>query len=137
MQMLPDWPAGTVAILVTIGDAPHAIPVSTVLRAGPDRILLALADGRGSLARLREDPRVAVAVVATGLALTARGRARVLEAPVSEGVTGVEVTVEELDDHRRPTFELEAGVRWRWTDPEAVRRDEAVRSGLARLADSH
>ena len=136
MHMLPDWPAGTVAILVTIGDTPHAIPVSAILRAGPDRMLLALADGRGSLARLREDPRVAVALVATGTAITARGRARVLEAPVSEGVTGVEVTVQALDDHLRPTFELEAGIRWRWTDAQAGQRDEAVRSGLARLADN-
>jgi hypothetical protein len=133
--MLPDWPAGAVAILVTIGDTPHAIPVSTALRAGPDRILLALADSRGSLARLREDPRVAVAVVAAGVAVTARGRARVLDAPVSAGVTGIEVTVEALDDHQRPTFELEAGVRWRWTDPESSARDQAVRAALARLAE--
>jgi hypothetical protein len=132
--MLPDWPAGTVAILVTIGDAPHAIPVSTALRAGPDRILLALADGRGSLARLQRDPRVAVALVAAGLAVTARGRARVLAAPVSAGVTGVEVTVDALDDHLRPTFELEAGVRWHWTDAASGDRDEAVRAAVARLA---
>ncbi|MEA2212073.1 MAG: hypothetical protein QOF83_2021 [Solirubrobacteraceae bacterium] len=132
--MLPDWPAGTVAILVTLGDAPHAIPVSTALRAGPDRILLALADGRGSLARLQRDPRVAVALVAAGLAVTARGRARVLDAPVSDGVTGVEVTVDALDDHLRSTFELEAGVRWHWTDADSKDRDEAVRAAVARLA---
>jgi flavin reductase (DIM6/NTAB) family NADH-FMN oxidoreductase RutF len=74
--MLPDRPAGTVAVLVTIGETPHAIPVSAVLRAGPDRLLLGLADGRGSLARLREDPRVAVALLAAGMALNVRARAR-------------------------------------------------------------
>lgn len=132
--MLPDWPAGTVAILVTVGETPHAIPVSAAFRAGPDRLLLGLADGRGSLARLREDPRVAVALLATGLAVTVRGRARVLEAPVSEGVRAVDVTVEGLDDHLRPTFAVEAGVSWRWIDEAARERDAAVRDGLARLA---
>jgi hypothetical protein len=132
--MLPDWPAGTVAILVTVGETPHAIPVSAALRAGPERLLLALADGRESLARLRSDPRVAVALLAAGIAVTARGRARVLDAPVSEGVSAVEVTVDELDDHLRPTFALEAGVRWHWTDDAARERDAAVRQGLGRLA---
>src|SRR5205823_5256786 len=56
--VLPDWPAGTVAVLATGGPAPHAIPVSTVLRAGPRTIVLALAAGRDSLARLRADPSV-------------------------------------------------------------------------------
>jgi hypothetical protein len=134
--MLPDWPAGTVAILVTIGETPHAIPVSAVLRAGPWRLLLGLADGRGSLARLRADPRVAVALLSAGVATTARGRARVLENPASDGVSAVEVTVDELDDHLRPTFALEDGVRWRWTDDQARDRDAAVRAGLARLAKS-
>ena len=53
---LPDWPPGTVAILSTAGGAPHAIPVSTAVRAGPRRVLLALARTRASLARLRDDP---------------------------------------------------------------------------------
>jgi hypothetical protein len=75
-----------------------------------------------------------VALVCAGLALTARGRARVLQAPVSEGVSGVEVTIEALDDHLRPTFEVEAGVRWSWTDAEAQDRDDAVRTALSRLA---
>ena len=30
--MLPEWPEGTVAVLSTAG--PHAIPVSTAVRAG-------------------------------------------------------------------------------------------------------
>jgi hypothetical protein len=71
---LPSWPSGTVAILVTAGDPPHAIPVSAVLRAGPDRILLGLARRRESLTRLRRDPRVTVAVCAPDVALSADGR---------------------------------------------------------------
>ncbi|MEA2311676.1 MAG: hypothetical protein QOE28_2557, partial [Solirubrobacteraceae bacterium] len=34
MEELPDWPDGTVAVLATAGDAPHAIPVSLVVRCG-------------------------------------------------------------------------------------------------------
>src|SRR6185295_15230638 len=63
---LPDWPTGTVAILSTAGGAPHAIPVSTAVRAGPRRVLLALARTRDSLARLRADPRCALIVIAAG-----------------------------------------------------------------------
>lgn len=61
--VLPEWPAGTVAILATAGDAPHAIPVSAAVRAGPRRILIALATARGSLARLLADPRVSLTIV--------------------------------------------------------------------------
>jgi Pyridoxamine 5'-phosphate oxidase len=132
--MLPDWPAGTVAVLVTVGAEPHAIPVSAVLRAGDDRILIGLAQGRESLKRLRAEPRVAVAVLAEGVALTARGHARVLEAALTDGVSAVEVTVQSVDDHLRPTFSLEAGVSWHWTEAAAQARDDEVRRALTRLA---
>jgi len=42
--------------------------------------------------------------------------------------------VHEVRDHDRPTFAIEAGVRWRWTDSEAQRRDAEVHAALARLA---
>ena len=59
MDALPEWPDGTVAMLSTHGDGPHAIPVSLILRAGPRRARSsASAPRRESLARLREDPRV-------------------------------------------------------------------------------
>ena len=134
--MLPDWPPGTVTILCTAGDSPHAIPVSAAVRAGPRRALIGLAATRGSLARLRADPRVSLAIVAEGVAVTAYGRARVLEddAPLVEGVVAVEIEVERVTDHDRPTFEIESGVRWRWTDADADRRDAEVRAALARLA---
>jgi hypothetical protein len=132
--VLPEWPAGTVTILATAGEAPHAIPVSAAVRAGPRRALIGLAASRGSLARLRADPRVSLAIVCEATAVTAYGRARVLEEHLVEGVVAVEIEVERVQDHRRPTFAIESAVRWRWTDLEAEQRDAAVRAALLRLA---
>jgi hypothetical protein len=126
--VIPDWPPGTVAILSTAG--PHAIPLSTALRAGPDAVLFALGPSRGSLARLREDPRCALAVIAEGIAVTLRGRAT--EIGEAAGAVAMRLDVEHVDDHMQPTFVVEAGVGWRWTDPEAERRDAAVREALRR-----
>jgi hypothetical protein len=127
------WPAGTVAVLVTSGaDGPHAIPVSTALRAAPAVVLLALGPSRGSLARLREDPRCALAVIAEGVAVTLRGRAVV--AGEAAGTVAVRLEVETVDDHAQPTFAIDAGVDWRWTDAEAERRDAEVRAALRQLA---
>ena len=135
--VLPDWPAATVCILATSGpDGPHAIPVSTALRAGDERILLALAHARGSLARLREDPRVALTVLAgPDVAFTAHGAAAVSADPLpgAEGVAAVTITVERVAGHERPTFAIDAGVRWRWTDSGALERDGAVRRALLAL----
>jgi Pyridoxamine 5'-phosphate oxidase len=132
--VLPDWPAGTVTILATVGETPHAIPVSAAIRAGPRRALIALASSRGSLARLRADPRVAIAIISQDVAVTAHGRARVLDRELMEGVVAVEIEVQAVQDHDRPTFAIESGVRWRWTDPAAARRDAEVHAALARLA---
>ncbi len=136
--MLPDWPHGTVCVLATSADdAPHAIPVSTALRDGDRRILLALAASRGSLARLREQPRVALAVLAgDDVAFTAHGTAAVVADPLPglDGVAGVAIDVEEVRGHGRTTFVVDAGVAWRWTDPLARERDAAVRSALLAYA---
>jgi hypothetical protein len=123
------WPPGTVAILATAG--PYAIPVSTATPAGPDTVLLALGPNRGSLARLREDPRCALAVIAEGVAVTLRGRATVVGE--AAGTVAVRLDVEAVDDHAQPTFAIDAGVRWRWTDAEAERRDAEVRDALRQL----
>ena len=128
--MFPDWPAGTVAFLATAG--PHVIPVSTARRAGPRTVLFALSPARGSLARLRSDPRCALCVVAADEAMTLRGRAR--EVGEAAGVMAVELEVEAVDDHRTPAFAIEAGVRWRWVDGEAERRDAQVRAALDELS---
>jgi Pyridoxamine 5'-phosphate oxidase len=133
--VIPDWPTGTAAILATTGpDGPYAIPVSTAMRAGPRTVLFALAPSRGSLERLRADPRCALAVLAEGnVAATLRGR--VQEIGEAAGVIALRLDVEVVDDHRKPTFEIEADVRWRWTDVEAERRDADVRAALRDLSD--
>jgi hypothetical protein len=135
--VLPEWPAGTVVILATTGPVPHAIPVSTALRAGPQTILMALATSRASLARLRGDPSVAVAIVAAdNVALTAYGVAEPLEEPMPDGVVAVKVAVERIQDHRRPAFVIEAGVRWRWTEARERERDGQVRIALEKIAQT-
>ena len=127
---VPDWPPGTVAILATVGrdGAPHAIPVSTAVRTGPTTVMLALAPSRGSLERLVAEPRCALAIVAKGVAVTLRGRAAV--AGEAAGTVAVRLEVDAIDDHDRPTFAIESGVGWRWTDAEAERRDAEVRTAL-------
>jgi hypothetical protein len=131
MDELPWWPAGTVAVLSTGAGEPHAIPVSTALRRGPRELVLALGLRRESLARLRSDARCAVTVLAAGnLAFTAVGTAAVEEE--GERVAVVRVDVASIKDHGNPTFVIDDGVQWRWTDPEAERNDAEVRSRLAR-----
>ena len=134
---LPEWAPGTVAVLSTGGGEPHAIPVSTCVRAGPRAVLFALAAGRESLARLREDRRCALTLLGAGdVAVTAVGHATVVADPLdaASGVVAVRVGVERIQEHWQDSFAIEAGVRWRWTDPDAAARDEAVRSALEELA---
>ncbi len=133
---LPEWEDGTVAILSTGAGAPHAIPVSTGVRAGPRRVVLALARRRESLARLRAEPRAALTVLAGGdVAVTVHARARIVEEPmaVSDRVAAVALDVERIQDHGQPRFVIEEGVRWRWTSADDERRDAAIRAALAEL----
>jgi hypothetical protein len=137
LDALPEWEPGTVAVLSTGAGHPHAIPVSTAVRTGPRTIVLALALRRESLARLREDARCALTVMAGGnIALTAHGRATIVEEPmlVSDGVAAVRIDVDTIQDHSQDRFEIDAGVRWHWTDPEAEHRDGEIRAALRRLA---
>jgi hypothetical protein len=113
--VLPDWPAGTVTILSTSGTEPHAIPISSAVRAGPSRLLIAILSG-------------------DDVALTAYGAARVIDERIIDGVVAVEIEVDRVQNHRRDTFVIDAGVRWRWTDPAAQQRDSEVRTALTRLA---
>ncbi len=136
-EALPDWAPGTVAILSTGAGAPHAIPVSTGIRVSDTRVVLALALRRESLARLREDPRCALTILAAGdVAVTAHARATIVEEPlaISDRVCAVALDVDEIQDHGQPRFAIEEGVRWRWTDPEAERRDAEIRTHLRTLA---
>jgi len=130
MDSLPSWPVGTVAVLTTGGDEPHAIPVSTAVRRGPRSLAFALGLRRESLARLRADPRCALTLLAAGnVAVTVIGRARVV-AEV-EHVAIVHVSVDRIQNHARDTFVIDDGVQWRWTDPEAERNDAELRARLA------
>ena len=104
------------------------------MRAGPRRILLGLADRRESLARLRADPAVTVAILSPGAAFSADGRARVLDEKAGAKVSAVAVEVDELHDHLRPTFAIESGPGWHWTDADAAVADAEVQAALARLA---
>lgn len=135
--MIPRFPVGTVGILATVGaDGPHAIPVSALHRAEDARLLLALAPGRGSLARLRETPAVALSLIAPGIATTVRGSAAVVADPLpgADFVVGVEIRVEAVDDALTPRTLIDAGVIWRWTSVGDAERDDAVRAALVRLA---
>jgi hypothetical protein len=122
-----------VAFLVTGGERPHAIPVSAVVRAGPMQILLGLARGRDSLVRLRADPRVTVAICASDAAFSADGTASVATEQLTANTVAVAVEVDTLHDHRRPTFAIDDGVRWHWTDDDAAAADDEVRAALRGL----
>jgi hypothetical protein len=134
---LPEWPTRTVAVLSTMGHAPHAIPVSAPLRAGDRRILLSLHRERGSLARLRAHPDVALTILAEGdVAMTARGRARVVEEPMVQApeYAAVAIDVEHVDDHRQAAFRVESGVDRRWVDTDEQRALRDRVDALSRLA---
>ena len=132
MDELPDWPEGTAVVLSTGGGDPHAIPVSTAFRSGPHAVMLGLALGRESLARLRREPACALTVLAAGdLAFTAHGRAVVVDE--GERIAAVRIDVERIQDHGTDRFVIEDGVRWRWTDRDAERADASVRAALRAL----
>lgn len=135
--VLPVLPPGAVAILATVGPAgPVAIPVSAVLRAGPRDLLLGLAGRRGSLVRLRDDPRVAVSLAGPGFCLAVEGRAAVAADPLpgAERMVAVGVRAAVIRDTRGPATEVDAGMRWRWTDEAAGARHRDVMAALERLA---
>lgn len=116
LDVLPEWPLETIAVLVTIDDvgAPHAIPVSWPVRADDRRILLSLRANRGSLARLRVRPDVALLILGGGdVALCARGTARVLtdEMDVANEYAAVAIDVTVIDDHRQGAFVVSSGIQ--------------------------
>jgi hypothetical protein len=131
---LPHWERGTPAILCVAG--PHAIPVSTAVRAGPDRLLLALGGRRETLRRLRADPSVALCLLGRGLAFTAYGTASVaregLEA--APDVVPVELHVERVQDHLADgRTDLLDGARWRWTDARLAESEPRIVDELAAI----
>jgi oxalate decarboxylase len=136
LDALPDWPAGTIAVLATVEQTPHAIPVSAALRAGDHSILFALVRSRGSLERLRTHEQVALTVLTAGdIAFTARGRARIIQEPMVNAPehAAVALDVEHIDDHRQSAFLVESGVDRRWTNRDKQRSFGEVVGALRQL----
>jgi hypothetical protein len=124
---LPGWPARTIAVLSTVDQDVHAIPVSAPVRAGDHAIVLSLHRSRDTLGRIRRRPQVALTFLAEGdLAFTARGRATVVEEPMASDpeYAAVSIAVDHVDDHRQPAFQVTAGVDREWVD-------QAARAALA------
>jgi Pyridoxamine 5'-phosphate oxidase len=124
LEALPEWPARTIAVLSTVDPDPYAIPVSAPLRAGDHRVLISLHRSRGSLARLRRRARVALTVLTEGnIAVTARGRARIVEERLARALdyAAVAIDVEHVDDHRQAEFAVESGIDRRWVDESEKR----------------
>lgn len=125
--MIPDWPEGTAAVLATA--EAHAIPVSTAMRTSATTVHFALGRRRTTLEHLRRDPRAALVVMAAGTAFTLYGTVTELSEEL-EGTVALRLDVESVQDHLQPTFVIEAGVAWRWTDADAAARDDAIRTAL-------
>ena len=71
-------------------------------------------------------------MIAAGVAVTALGTATVVEE--TDRVAFVRLDVEEVQDHDQPTFALEGGVRWHWTDDDAEQRRRGDPRGAARIS---
>jgi hypothetical protein len=124
LEALPEWPVRTIGVLSTVDPDPYPIPVSAPLRAGDRRILISLHRSRGSLARLRTQGRVALTVLTEGnIAVTARGRARIVEEPLRRApdYAAIAIELDHIDDHRQPEFAVESGVDRRWVDEHEQR----------------
>jgi hypothetical protein len=134
MERLPEWERGTPAVLCVAG--PHPIPISAFVRAGDDRVLISLGRRRETLRRLREDPAVALLVMASGLAFTAHGHARVIaeELEAADTVVAVELVVERVQDHLADgRTEMLDGARWRWCAEGHGEAEDAILAELATL----
>jgi hypothetical protein len=134
VEVLPRWERGTPAILCVAG--PHPIPVTTTIRAGDRRVLLALGRDRETLRRLREDPRVSLCLLGAGMAFTAHGHAQVIaeQLEASDRVVAVELRVERVQDHLADgRTEMLDGARWRWLDEEFGAGEDAIVAELERL----
>jgi hypothetical protein len=131
---LPRWKRGTPAVLCVAG--PHPIPVTAFLRAGDDRVLLALGRKRETLRRLRDDPAVALLLMGEGLAFTVHGRAGVLaeRLEATDTVVAVELRVDRLQDHLADgRTDMLDGARWRWCAEEHGEAEDAILEELATL----
>jgi hypothetical protein len=134
LEALPQWEQGAPAILSVAG--PHAIPISTALRAGPRRIVFALGRKRETLKRLRDDPEAAFALLTKNVAFTAYGSATVLKQRLdcAPHVAAIELQVERIQDHLEGSrTELLEAAKWKWTEDEAVEDERQIVAELRRL----
>jgi len=137
VEELPHWEPAAAGVLCVTG--PHPIPVSTAVRAGGRRLLVALGARRETLARLRGDPAAAYCLLADGMAFTAHGRAAVIRESLecAPRVAAVALAVERIQDHLADgRTEMVSGPLWRWRDPDAAAVDPLIRVELRYLADS-
>lgn len=135
LATLPEWERGAPGLLIVAG--PHAMPVSTAVRAGDRRLVLALARRRETLARLREDPRAAFALLAEGVAFTAYGDAAVVreELEGAANMAGVELRAGRIQNHLADgRTEMLSAAGWRWRQDEAREADRRVLAAIAALA---
>jgi len=130
---LPHWKTGTPAVLCAAG--PHAIPLSTTVRVGGDRVLFALGGEREMLRRLRTDRRAALCLLGQGLAFTAHGQVRIVgQLSSAATVVAVELSVSRVQDHLRDgRTQMLDGARWHWLDDEAATAEPAIIAELKRL----
>ena len=132
---LPRWQPRTVGLLVASG--PHAIPISTATRASDRRLVFGLARRRETLARLREDPRAAFAMLAEGLAFTAYGEVGIVREQLRDvpAVAALELRVARFQDHlAEGRTEMLGAPAWRWAEEDAAEADRAVVAELRELA---
>lgn len=134
---IPALPGDLVAILATIGPAgPVAVPVSAIHRRDERALLVALSHRRATVARLRDDPRAALSLNGSGFSLCVEGVARLAADPLpgAEFMVAFVIEARRAWDARGPVTEIDAGIRWRWTEPEAEDRHARVLAALAGLA---
>ena len=134
VMALPTWEVGTPGVLCTA--EPRAIPISTAIRAGDDRVVFALSQRRGTLEVLREDPRAAFCLLGAGAAFTAYGRTGVVrqQLAVAPHVVALALEVERVEDHLADgRTEMIAGARWRWRTDRLVEDEQAIIDELLKL----
>jgi hypothetical protein len=52
---------------------------------------------------------------------------------VSDRVAALRIDVARIQEHGQDSFQIDAGVRWHWTDALAEQRDRALRAELGAL----
>jgi hypothetical protein len=135
VEGLPEWERGTPGVLCV--DGPHAIPETTIVRAGDRRVLFSLGRERETLRRLRGDPRVALCVLGEGIAFTAHGYAYELGDAIQavDTVVAVELRVENVQDHLADgRTEMLDGAQWRWTEKQHADNEDKIIAELTQLA---